>query len=103
MAEPALDDLDLVIKTMATTIVDNADYFAQLDSIVGVRRLAATPCRNGFRGRARRGLRQLGDKPSHRRRSLKKIGVHDCGQGRRRVRPKKLKDILGGGGGGGGG
>jgi len=35
MAEPALDDLDLVIKTMATTIVDNADYFAQLDSIVG--------------------------------------------------------------------
>ena len=35
MAEPALDDLDLVIKTMATTIVDNAEYFAQLDSIVG--------------------------------------------------------------------
>lgn len=35
MAEPALDDLDLVIKTMARTIVDNADYFAQLDSIVG--------------------------------------------------------------------
>ena len=35
MAEPALDDLDLVIKTMATTIVENADYFAQLDSIVG--------------------------------------------------------------------
>lgn len=35
MAQPALDDLDLVIKTMATTIVDNAEYFAQLDSIVG--------------------------------------------------------------------
>ena len=35
MAQPALDDLDLVMKTMATTIVDNADYFAQLDSIVG--------------------------------------------------------------------
>ena len=35
MAQPALDDLDLVLKTMATTIVDNADYFAQLDSIVG--------------------------------------------------------------------
>ena len=35
MAEPASDDLDLVIKTMARTIVDNADYFAQLESIVG--------------------------------------------------------------------
>jgi phosphoenolpyruvate---glycerone phosphotransferase subunit DhaL len=35
MAQPALDDLDLVIKTMAKTIVDNAEYFAQLDSIVG--------------------------------------------------------------------
>jgi phosphoenolpyruvate---glycerone phosphotransferase subunit DhaL len=35
MAQPALDDLDLVIKTMATTIVENAEYFAQLDSIVG--------------------------------------------------------------------
>ena len=35
MTEPALDDLELVIKTMATTIVDNADYFAHLDSIVG--------------------------------------------------------------------
>lgn len=31
----ALDDVDLVLKTMAKTIVDNADYFAQLDSIVG--------------------------------------------------------------------
>ena len=31
----ALDDVDLVLKTMANTIVDNADYFAQLDSIVG--------------------------------------------------------------------
>ena len=35
MTEPAVDDLELVIKTMATTIVDNADYFAHLDSIVG--------------------------------------------------------------------
>jgi dihydroxyacetone kinase/dihydroxyacetone kinase-like protein len=35
MAQPALDDLDLVIKTMAKTIVENAEYFAQLDSIVG--------------------------------------------------------------------
>ncbi len=35
MTASSLDDLDLVIKTMAKTIVDNADYFAQLDSIVG--------------------------------------------------------------------
>jgi dihydroxyacetone kinase phosphoprotein-dependent L subunit len=35
MATSSLDDLDLVIKTMAKTIVDNADYFAQLDSIAG--------------------------------------------------------------------
>jgi dihydroxyacetone kinase/dihydroxyacetone kinase-like protein len=35
MGQPALDDVDLVVTTMATTIVDNADYFAQLDSIVG--------------------------------------------------------------------
>jgi phosphoenolpyruvate---glycerone phosphotransferase subunit DhaL len=35
MAASSLDDLDLVVKTMARTIVDNADYFAQLDSIVG--------------------------------------------------------------------
>lgn len=35
MARPALDDLDLVVKTMATTIVDNAHYFADLDSVVG--------------------------------------------------------------------
>jgi dihydroxyacetone kinase phosphoprotein-dependent L subunit len=35
MATSSLDDLDLVIRTMARTIVDNADYFAQLDSIVG--------------------------------------------------------------------
>jgi dihydroxyacetone kinase/dihydroxyacetone kinase-like protein len=35
MAQPALDDVDLVIKTMARTIVENAEYFAQLDSIVG--------------------------------------------------------------------
>ena len=35
MARPALDDVDLVLTTMATTIVDNADYFAQLDAVVG--------------------------------------------------------------------
>jgi len=35
MIQTALDDLDLVIKTMADTIVDNAVYFAQLDSVVG--------------------------------------------------------------------
>ena len=35
MTDSSLDDLDLVIKTMANTIVDNADYFAHLDSIVG--------------------------------------------------------------------
>jgi dihydroxyacetone kinase phosphoprotein-dependent L subunit len=35
MATSSLDDLDLVIRTMASTIVDNADYFAQLDSIAG--------------------------------------------------------------------
>lgn len=35
MAKASLDDVDLVLKTMATTIVDNAVYFAQLDSVVG--------------------------------------------------------------------
>jgi dihydroxyacetone kinase-like protein len=35
MTRSSLDDLDLVIRTMSKTIVDNADYFAQLDSIVG--------------------------------------------------------------------
>lgn len=35
MTRSSLDDLDLVIRTMAQTIVDNADYFAQLDSVVG--------------------------------------------------------------------
>ncbi len=35
MAESSLDDLDLVLKTAARTIVDNAEYFAQLDSVVG--------------------------------------------------------------------
>jgi dihydroxyacetone kinase-like protein len=35
MTQASLDDLDLVLKTMATTIVDNAEYFAHLDSIVG--------------------------------------------------------------------
>jgi len=35
MAQPALDDVDLVLTTMARTIVDNAEYFAQLDSVAG--------------------------------------------------------------------
>ena len=35
MAQSAFDDVDLVLKTMAQTIVDNAVYFAQLDSVVG--------------------------------------------------------------------
>lgn len=35
MTKASLDDVDLVIKTMAQTIVDNAEYFAHLDSIVG--------------------------------------------------------------------
>jgi phosphoenolpyruvate---glycerone phosphotransferase subunit DhaL len=35
MARTALDEVDLVVMTMATTIVDNADYFAQLDAVAG--------------------------------------------------------------------
>jgi dihydroxyacetone kinase phosphoprotein-dependent L subunit len=35
MTQSSLDDVDLVLKTMAHTIVENAVYFAQLDSIVG--------------------------------------------------------------------
>ena len=35
MTQASFDEVDLVLRTMATTIVDNADYFAQLDSIVG--------------------------------------------------------------------
>ena len=35
MTQASFDEVDLVLETMATTIVDNADYFAQLDSIVG--------------------------------------------------------------------
>jgi dihydroxyacetone kinase phosphoprotein-dependent L subunit len=35
MAQPALVDVDLVLTTMARTIVDHADEFAHLDSIVG--------------------------------------------------------------------
>ncbi len=35
MAQPALDEVDLVIRTMARTIVDNADNFAQLDAVAG--------------------------------------------------------------------
>jgi dihydroxyacetone kinase-like protein len=32
---PPPDDVELVIMTMAATIVDNADYFAQLDAVAG--------------------------------------------------------------------
>ena len=35
MGQSSHDELDLVITTMAKVIVDNADYFAQLDSIAG--------------------------------------------------------------------
>ena len=35
MTESSLDDLDLVLETMARTIVDNAVYFAELDGVVG--------------------------------------------------------------------
>jgi phosphoenolpyruvate---glycerone phosphotransferase subunit DhaL len=35
MTKASFDDVDLVLKTMARTIVDNAEYFAHLDSIVG--------------------------------------------------------------------
>ncbi|MGA3029161.1 MAG: dihydroxyacetone kinase subunit DhaL [Candidatus Limnocylindrales bacterium] len=35
MTKASFGDVDLVLKTMATTIVDNAEYFAQLDSVVG--------------------------------------------------------------------
>jgi phosphoenolpyruvate---glycerone phosphotransferase subunit DhaL len=35
MPRPALDDVDLVLKTMAATIVDNTEYFSQLDAVVG--------------------------------------------------------------------
>jgi dihydroxyacetone kinase phosphoprotein-dependent L subunit len=35
MTQAAYDDVDLVLTTMAATIVDNADYFAQLDSVAG--------------------------------------------------------------------
>ncbi len=35
MADSTMDDVDLVLKTAAQTIVDNAVYFAQLDAVVG--------------------------------------------------------------------
>jgi phosphoenolpyruvate---glycerone phosphotransferase subunit DhaL len=35
MTQASLEEVDLVLLTMAKTIVDNADYFAQLDSIAG--------------------------------------------------------------------
>ena len=31
----ATDDLDLILKTMANTIVANTDYFCELDQVVG--------------------------------------------------------------------
>ncbi len=35
MNDQSLDDVDLVLRTMAKTIVDNTVYFAELDSVVG--------------------------------------------------------------------
>jgi dihydroxyacetone kinase-like protein len=35
MAESSMEDVDLVLRTMSQTIVDNAVYFAQLDAVVG--------------------------------------------------------------------
>jgi phosphoenolpyruvate---glycerone phosphotransferase subunit DhaL len=35
MTQASLEEVDLVLLTMARTIVDNAEYFAQLDSIAG--------------------------------------------------------------------
>ena len=83
MAKPALDDLDLVIKTMATTIVDNAEYFAQLDSIVGDGDFGFS-LRNGFEVVVSR-LRQLGQ--AERWRRPQEDRSHDLRQGRRRQRP----------------
>jgi len=35
VAMTAIDDLDLILKTMANTIVDNTVYFSELDEVVG--------------------------------------------------------------------
>lgn len=35
MAGSSMDDVDLVLKTMAQTIVDNTVYFSELDAVVG--------------------------------------------------------------------
>jgi dihydroxyacetone kinase-like protein len=35
MTQSSMEEVDLVLQTMARTIVDNADYFAQLDSVAG--------------------------------------------------------------------
>ena len=35
MTKASYDEVDIVWKTIATTIVDNADCFAHLDSIAG--------------------------------------------------------------------
>jgi dihydroxyacetone kinase-like protein len=35
VAMTAIDDLDLILKTMADTIVDNTVYFSELDQVVG--------------------------------------------------------------------
>jgi dihydroxyacetone kinase-like protein len=35
MAQSPVDDLDLILRTMATTIVDNTVYFSELDQVVG--------------------------------------------------------------------
>jgi dihydroxyacetone kinase phosphoprotein-dependent L subunit len=35
MAQSAIDDVDLVIRTLAETAVENTEYFSQLDAVVG--------------------------------------------------------------------
>ena len=69
---------------MAKTIVDNADYFAQLDSIVGDGDFGYS-LRNGFEVVARPTTTPAtGPNVGA---VLKKIGDRHCGQGRRRQRP----------------
>ena len=79
---PRSDDVDLVIMTMAKTIVDNADYFAQLDAVAGDGDFGYS-LRNGFEV-------VLSDFDTFDRTSvgplLKKVGLRDRQQGRRRER-----------------
>ena len=82
MEQPALGDVDLVITTMAKTIVDNADYFAQLDAVAGDGDFGYS-LRNGFEVVQAR-LRHV--RPADVGPLLKKIGFADREQGRRRQR-----------------